>query len=328
MNEPCVDPRSWDGSRAELVDRITSNAAVLKLVVKTKDDPQLLRGWIDHHARIVGEGNLIILDNCSTDPAAADLYRELEDACTVIRFDGFHNRVHRVHEFGELYAALRMSTRFYAFLDTDERLVRFDAAGNLLEPSSLVSTLSEDVHQVVPGVWLENVFGYQDRFWLSLKRDHLGVGLRSGKPIISSSVAVEGMLNHNRQLAPEFYGDAIRTDFFVLHLKRLSATQRIASNMSKLRAYNAFKGANLSLEDVLGLEPDEFPEGNKRNWIREIQALSREDADTTPAKAPLGGGTCELVDGSLRFADQEQRAAFRDFIECPDRWLDVLIART
>ena len=40
--------------------------AILKILLKTKDDPFFLAQWIDHHLGIVGPGNIIIFDNGST----------------------------------------------------------------------------------------------------------------------------------------------------------------------------------------------------------------------------------------------------------------------
>jgi hypothetical protein len=57
------------------------------------------------------------------------------------------------------------------------------------------------------------------------------------------------------------------------------AMQRINANIRKLVAYNSFKknifhDRSPTLVDILNMDPSDFPQGNKRNWINEIQKIS------------------------------------------------------
>ncbi|MCB4767968.1 hypothetical protein LGR54_05070 [Ancylobacter sp. Lp-2] len=61
-----------------------------------KDETTFLECWIRHHAAIVGRENLIVFDNMSTSAATLDLYHPLEPDLLVVRFQGFHNKLHRV----------------------------------------------------------------------------------------------------------------------------------------------------------------------------------------------------------------------------------------
>lgn len=312
----------WEKDHADFLRRLRSRRAPLKIVLKVKDDTFFLERWIEHHGAIVGPQNLVVFDNMSTLPGMGEIYERWDGALNLIRFGGFHNRLHRVGEFPELYSALQASADHFVFLDSDEYLVHIDADRRVHRGPVLLDLLARTRSGVLPGSWLENVQGCENRFWYDIRQDHVMTGLRSGKPIIASSVPVSGMINHNRQIDKSCYDRNVVANFFVLHLKRLSVRQRIATNLHKLQAYNAFKRP-MTLDELLTLDPDDFAAGNKRNWIREIQTLSAmNDEDVRPCAplpcAPLPRGQSEIgADDTLRFATPEQEEAFANLLSHP-----------
>lgn len=116
----------WDREKDKICANIEKTPAVLKIVLKTKDDPFFLQQWIEHHVGIVGSANIIIFDNQSTDPDVADTFGRFSGDIEPISFKGNHNLIHTAAYFPELYEALRRSSKFLTFLDTDERLALFD----------------------------------------------------------------------------------------------------------------------------------------------------------------------------------------------------------
>lgn len=40
---------------------------ILKIILKVKDEPDLIRRWIQHHAKLVGRHNIIVVDCGSSD---------------------------------------------------------------------------------------------------------------------------------------------------------------------------------------------------------------------------------------------------------------------
>lgn len=306
----------WDDDPSSLSVAIGSTFSTLKVVLKVKDEVHYLRKWIDHYRDMVGLSGIVILDNMSTLPEVSDIYSEYGKELTVIRFKGFHNRVHRVDQFPDLYGALRRSCRYYTFLDCDEFLIHIDGSYRVASGPDAVSKIIDTATGVLPGAWLENVAGYDDRFWWDLAQNHPSSNLRSGKPIISAEVAVEGMINHNRQLGLENFDTSVSTQLFILHLKRLSNDQRIAANINKLHAYNAF-GTTLNLDDILLLDFEKFPAGNKQNWIKEIQVLSAKEIVVGDVEAPLSQGTVRIVNDRIIFSSIEQQKRFDQYIRYP-----------
>jgi hypothetical protein len=55
----------WVQQEQEICARIEGTPAILKILLKTKDDPFFLAQWIDHHLGIVGPGISLFL---TTDP--------------------------------------------------------------------------------------------------------------------------------------------------------------------------------------------------------------------------------------------------------------------
>jgi hypothetical protein len=306
----------WEIDYAAACARVKQNRSPFKIVLKIKDDSFFLQRWIDHHAKIVGLENLIILDNMSDDPKVIEVYAKVADVACIIRFTGFHNRVHRVEDFEPLYRALQYSSEYFQFLDADEKLVYVDNDLNVFSDYKIVDSLLASGANVLPGSWLENVSESENLLWWDLKQNHPFSCLRSGKPIISSRANIKGMINHNHQLAVNLYDQNVKTNFLVLHYKRLSAKQRIESNFRKLLAYNAFKGRQTTVEDVLVCNWQEMPPGNKRNWIKEIQSLSNQATRPTE-RARLLDGMVELCDACLQFSSEGQRSMFIAMLHQP-----------
>lgn len=320
----------WHHHKVSICNRIRQRKSPLKITLKTKDDPFFIERWIQHHKNIVGLENLIIFDNYSSDEKLEDVYSRFLPAGTLARFAGFHNNIHRVHEFPELYDALRNSCKHYIFLDTDEYLIRLGADGTFVQDGRIIDCLEQEKDiSVFPGIWLENVSGYDNRFWMNPKMNHLLVGLRGGKPIISSSTNVRGLIAHNRQLPRECYSDRIQTNYFVLHLKRLSPQQRISANLAKLRSYGAAAQSgiykNISLEEALAIRTEDLALGNRRTWIREIQTLSTRsgEAGVLPGKR-MALGMVELSDGTTQFTSEQQRLEFEKFVGAPQNLIEEI----
>ncbi|WP_156356834.1 hypothetical protein [Sphingomonas sp. Leaf38] len=312
---------NWKIDFSDIAERISNRQGDFKIVLKIKDDVFFIRRWIEHHRQIVGLKNLIIFDNMSVLPEIEAVYQDYGPSLLVVRFDGFHNNLHRVHEFPQLYKALRASTKYYQFLDSDEYLICIDDKLKIVDASEIVPHLLATGSAVNPGSWLENVQGYDYKFWWDLRQNHPAIGLRSGKPIISSDVEVKGLINHNWQVGISHYDKRVSTNFFVLHLKRLSPAQRIETNIRKLHAYNAFKGSTLNLGDILQLDILKFPAGNKQNWVKEIHNLSNIINQPSEPESKSALGKIDIVDNFLIFSSESQKKEFDRYIQEP--WLQV-----
>jgi hypothetical protein len=319
----------WNEDRASAVAKIEKSHLPLKILLKTKDDPVMLKAWIAHHEKIVGLGGLIIFDNMSSDLRVSEIYKEIRDDALVIRFSGFQDNVHHTDHFSELYSALRSSCSHFVFLDTDERLTLFDGQDHFRADPSIIAFLKDhSTTNVFPGTWLQNVTGYCDRFWLndpeSPMVNDLTWGLKWGKPVISSSCNFGGFINHNTQMEHSLYSEPIITSLFVLHLSRVSNQQRIDSNLRKLRAAGAISNES-GVDEVLKRSPAEwsdFPE-TVRSYVQEILEIV---AEGLKSPSNIDGSIQVAEDGLLIFSEEWQKQALFDFRCRPYQFVSGLLS--
>ncbi len=295
--------------------RIARSKGPLKLVLKTKNDPYFLPRWISHHRQIVGNENLIIADNGSTDPDVISIYeRECSDIL-IVRLDGLHYDLNYPNgRFAQLYAALRASSQFYMFIDTDEfigyydgRHISFDE--RILEPLAAASKSSN----FIPSTWLQCVTGFRDRFLCGTDETTLRYGLKWGKPILNSRCAeLPELVNHNTHLRGYLHPSAL-AGHFLLHLSRLSPRQRIRANYYKLAAREIIKEGD-TVDDILNRDFSAMPP-YIRMFVEEIRELVLLPEDCGDGNAPLSRGMMKITEsGDLVFASEVEAMVFNSYI--------------
>jgi hypothetical protein len=309
-------PNDWDAERTSLCSRIASVPAVLKILLKTKNDPILLDRWIEHHSKIVEPPNILIFDNMSDDPDVLSVYDQHPEIL-VMRFKGFHNNVHRVGLFGDLYASLRDSSQYFVFLDTDEFLTLIDGDRYHPDGSILEFLQSNPVPQVFPGTWLYNTNWTANQFISGTTPDYLSSGLAWGKPILRSDAPLGGYLNHNIQLQSALFSGTIHTNLFVLHLANLSPRQRISSNLNKLIA-RGFAQPLDTPEAVCQYTLDGVSDANIVQYVSEIRSLLPIMAQPEAQQGTLRPGCIELSpDGKIIYYSDVERQSLLAFIVDP-----------
>jgi hypothetical protein len=315
----------WNDDKERAVAQIAKNHLPLKILLKTKDDPVMLQGWISHHKEIVGLGGLIIMDNMSSDPKVSAIYADISNEAFVIRFSGFQDNVHRTDLFPELYGALRSSCSHFIFLDTDERLTLFDGRERFCADPSLITFLKDhSATKVFPGTWLQNVTGYSDRFLLYDPVIRLANGLKWGKPIISAACDPGGFINHNTQVKRDLYSEPIVTNLFVLHLSSVSNQQRLDSNLRKLRAAGAIPDT-YGIAAILLSSADEWDHlpDTLKTYVQEITQINEEGLEFM---GDIGGSFQIAADGLLVCNEEWQRRAIRNFVSDCSEFVSTLFS--
>jgi hypothetical protein len=202
------------------------------------------------------------------------------------------------------------------FLDCDEFLTWARVDGSFTQTADMVAELSRVAPQeAIAGIWLDNVAGYDDRFILYHGRGRWPVGVAGGKPIISSKAHISGFINHNFQL--DLFENTQNANFLVLHMKRLLPRQRIRANISKLRNYR-FLAESEGLDRIAATDVDALPAGNVRQWVSEVQELSKQVARGPGEEGPLDKGQVRLAANSrLEFHSADERGRFLAFLRKP-----------
>lgn len=313
----------WDRDKNLVCGQILNRSAPIKILLKTKNEPDRLKDWLCHHSMLVGAENLIIFDNMSTNIAVFELYKNFASTSIVVQFGGFQDRIHHTGYFKDLYDALRKSCDYFIFLDTDEYLALYDGKDTFcFDSMSITSFLNNHNSTLVfPGTWLQNLKGFKDRFMLQGRPGPLKGGLAWGKPLISSRCNVSGIILHNKQLKSFISLSTLITNFFVLHRSKVSSSDRIRANLEKLISFGLLKPTD-GLDEFLKIDIEQIPEGQRRYCI-EIQAILSEGGDTPTSTV----GSFAISEGGLaHWAYDWQRTIMQEFVEEPAAYSDLLFS--
>lgn len=315
----------WENNASEICDRIASSATRAKLILKTRNEADLLKGWLAHHCPIFGKDGIVIFDNVSDRLETLETYASYSDRIQIFQFAGMHNHIHNPNLFGALYEALRKSAQYYIFLDTDERLYWCDDGFRLITDQTLLDRVAASGEAVIPGIWSANVPLSDTRYCLTFRNNQLLSGLRGGKPFISTELEITGFGNHNAQLPKKLFLHCCTARLLVFHLKNLSPMQRILANVQKLQSYNCETGAleqfglhnrYFNANDLLAVDPSILPSGNARNYIEEVQRLTGQTGGHPERRIALSD-VVEISSGHLRFLDPSNEQQVRSFLAEP-----------
>ncbi len=303
---------SWKNDRTRVLESISAVNSYLKVILKTKDDDFFIEKWINHYADIIGIENIIIFDNQTSNERTLQSYSKYE-GLLVVGFDGFHNLIHHVHLFRDLYEALQRSSQYFAFLDTDEFLVSYDQGAIKKDKSILDRITAEACGGFIPTTWLYNQTGYEHRFTCGIDKTVLTNGLIWGKPIISSLAPVAGSINHNCQIADRKIRVVPLGGLFLLHMAYLSPKQRIRTNLNKLIA-RGFLQIGDSIEDVLA-KTSLSNDPNISLYLSEIQALTGAAENPALETTGLSSGTLRIsANGKVEFSASSEEELVENFV--------------
>jgi Glycosyl transferase family 2 len=299
-------PMIWSSHSEDICSEIRSTYGNIKIVLKTKNEEHFLSRWIEHHLRIVGPGNIIIMDNGSDSEEVISLYHKFGDKIHVYRYFGIHNYLHVVDQFPALYRALRDSCRHYIFLDTDEFLY-FRLGDRLLSNESICSHITMKADYLFPGMWLPNYQGCDDIFFIDDYTGRLVEGLTWGKPLIPASLRIEGYVNHNVQLLNGNSDVQTEAGLFICHLTRMFPKQRIKQNIQKLVTRKIIRSPD-EIWKLLETKPV-YDDENANLYLREIENLQKVERWDRPSSTPKGCIQI-LEDNAPAFGDSQSRDAF------------------
>lgn len=316
----------WERDEAAICAAIRARPTPLKIVLKTKNERRLLPGMIEHHLRIVGPDGLIVFDNGTTDAPTVRYLEDLSATVAVFRFEAFHNSMHHTgFNFAALYAALRDASRYYTILDTDERLYWFNADGTYIANEAAAERIAASGLDAVSGIWASNVVGFEHVVRFSLQDGWLRRGIRNGKTILSSAIEPPAYINHNWQVPVELFGPAPIGNAVIVHLKYLSAEQRLAANLEKLSSYSrchdllsdAGLTGEVTLEDALSVDMKRLIP-TARAYVKEVRACHAAIESGLPLPDPdLAIPSLRLDNGRLRFVGQRERRRVLEFLADP-----------
>lgn len=216
----------------------------LKIVLKAKDEPELIEAWLSHHSKIVGRHNIIIMDCGSRDES----YLAYLDTCRrdymVLPYGKYYDSLHAPAGNRGLFSALAMNCRFLTILDADEFLLYYE--GGAFHNDLITTVLRNSDELVYAGGWIYNAESPQivdGKFVLdaplkvTFDAAALRTGLFSGKSIVRSSALFDVRhVGHNFHVQEVIDRMTLGSlgKFFVLHLGVLDkdvVCRRIANHL-------------------------------------------------------------------------------------------------
>jgi hypothetical protein len=123
-----------------------------KIILKTKNEDDLIDIWIRYYSKMVGKENLIIFDNNSTSQKVLDAYKEHDIATIQIKSP---NGIHSYHNNKNFYDDLFASCDWFSILDTDEFLCVYK--NGIFSAECVLELLANSDKQVLGSIWLDHM---------------------------------------------------------------------------------------------------------------------------------------------------------------------------
>lgn len=310
--------RQWYTDREDICSEIASRKSALKILLKTRDEPELLSGWVEHHARIAGAENLIIADNGSTMPESKELLQRLSETCTVFQFVGFHNEIHRQAAFPDLYAAMTEAAPVFIPADTDERLYWIEGDTWIADHRLAEKICARLPFDLLPSALVGNTPGKLNSFNSSKSAMVRKNALTWGKPAVSTRFDFEGHPRlHNCQFQASSEMPSGDLHLFHLHLTAVNPEWRLRANVQKLIARNILS-EDASREEIEHFaettETDNVTVGRFAHEMRRIIRHMKDPSQPYWPKTP----TADIVElaegGKIQFGSPAARDALQMMI--------------
>jgi len=129
----------------------------LKILVKVRDEPDLLEPWLLYHAALVGWENIIVFDNESGDLKTLNIYKKYENTpLTVVTITGNLFWLYSNWRSLKLYQMLELCTDFFIHLDVDEYLVNYNKNTHTFDTNVLQVLNEVTINEDIAIPWLHN----------------------------------------------------------------------------------------------------------------------------------------------------------------------------
>jgi hypothetical protein len=123
-----------------------------KIILKTKNEDDLIDIWIRYYSKMVGKENLIIFDNNSTSQKVLDTYKKHDIETRQIESP---NSIHSYDNNKNFYDDLFTKCDWFSILDTDEFLCVYKN-GNF-SAEHVIDLLETSNKQVLGSIWLDHM---------------------------------------------------------------------------------------------------------------------------------------------------------------------------
>lgn len=239
-----------------------SKNTILKIVLKAKDEVELIEKWIDYHSSLVGYHNLIVMDCGSQSDEYLRMLDKYRSKIIILDYRFYYDFIHNTNFNAEFFRLVASSCKYLTILDADEFIFacKDDGSGNFSK-KSVLEILSNSDLGVFPGVWIFNsdldVFGSEIRWEspipIEVSHQALERGIVSGKSIVRSDLVFDVKhLGHNMHVAEvvNHIDEKSLFKIFILHLNSLGRNIGLKRTVRHLHAKKIVPVSLSAEEDV------------------------------------------------------------------------------
>jgi hypothetical protein len=195
-----------------------------KIILKTRNEDDLIDIWIRYYSKMIGKENLIIFDNNSTSQKVLDTYKEHEIETIQIKYP---SSIHLYRNNKVFYDELFANCDWFSILDTDEFLCSYN--NGIFSAEGVVDLLATSDEQVLGSIWLDHMHVGDSKEYFKINQVpyicHPKHNKRHGKAIYRTSYS--GIRNigygHNTNCKDAL----VESGLFLLHVDRTNLEVRI-----------------------------------------------------------------------------------------------------
>jgi hypothetical protein len=196
-----------------------------KIILKTKNEDDLIDVWIRYYSKLVGKENIIIFDNNSTSQKVLDTYKNHD--IKTIQID-LPNSIHSYRKNEIFYDVLFADCDWFSILDTDEFLCVYK--DGVFSAEGVMDILETSDKQVLGSIWLDHMHVGDSKEYFKINQvpyicspEH---NKKHGKAIYKTSYS--GIRNINNYGHNVCYKDTwVESRLFLLHVDRINPEARI-----------------------------------------------------------------------------------------------------
>lgn len=195
-----------------------------KIILKTKNEDDLIDIWIRYYSKMIGKENIVIFDNNSTSQKVLDVYKKYDIETIQIKYP---SNIHSYHNNKIFYDDLFVKYDWFSILDTDEFLCVYK--NGMFSAEGVTELLSSSDKQVLGSIWLDHMHVGDSKEYFKINQvpyicapKH---NKRHGKAIYRTSYSGICNINYGHNTCCDDV--LIESGLFLFHVDRINPEIRI-----------------------------------------------------------------------------------------------------
>jgi hypothetical protein len=292
----------------------------LKIILKVKDDPELITHWIEYHAGIVGYHNLIVIDCGSTEVEFLAILETYKNKILILKYDGYYDHLHHMHANKALFTALEKNCKYVALLDSDEFL--FGYYNRQISAKDVINILKEGDEKIYACGWFHNInmlpesggsVDWNHALTFSLEPHDLKWGVYAGKSLMLSRITFAAKyIGHNLHVKDviSFFTPNSFGKIGIFHITHLSRRLQQSRALKHLRAKGIVPSSITSETEVARYLAAILKKGGNEPIV---EMYINKYLNSPPPAQPSLSFTTEILGNTGKLSDETFSRALEEF---------------